>query len=106
MTTTNPAGSMRFSKGELMAGMLATLTGDAFTSDHASLDATFQKIGTEFPLMAPFAVGDAAVTEAIGALESAGAIELRDGKYHLTEKGRAHCVSSKRTLFNKGDIAQ
>ncbi len=98
MTTTN---SMRFSPDELLSGMLATMEATDFTADDARLRASFGKIAAEFPLMAPFAQSDDAIQKAITALEGRGALVLDGDHYKLTDEGRAHCVSSKRTLFNK-----
>jgi len=98
MTTTN---SMRFSPDELLSGMLATMEATDFTADDARLRASFAKIAAEFPLMAPFAQTDDAIQKAITALEGRGALVLDGDHYKLTDEGRAHCVSSKRTLFNK-----
>ena len=98
MTTTN---SMRFSPDELLSGMLATVEGTDFTADNARLRASFAKIAADFPLMAPFDQTDDAIQRAITVLEGRKAIELDGDHYTLTDAGRTHCVSSKRTLFNK-----
>lgn len=103
MTTTN---SMRFSPAELLSGMLATIDGSDFPADETALRAVFAKIGAEFPLLAPFNTNDGAVQKAISALEERKALVLADGRYVLTAEGRAACVSSKRTLFNRDDREQ
>ena len=97
---------MRFSHQELLAGMLATLQGDSFTDNADTLQTTFTKVGTEFPLLAMFAVNDSAASDALGALETSGVLLRADGRYSLSPQGRAHCVSSKRTLFSKRDTEQ
>ena len=102
----NASNSMRFSFQELLAGMLATLGTDEFPDDAARLQTVFNKIAGEFPLFAPFAATDDAVAQALSALEAKQALTRGEGRYALTLTGRAHCVSSKRTLFNKGDRDQ
>jgi hypothetical protein len=97
---------MRFAPQELLAGMLATLQGDGFPDDTDTLHATFVRVGTDFPLLARFAADDNAASEALGALEKSGVLTRAEGRYSLTADGRAHCVSSKRTLFSKADTAQ
>ena len=98
---------MRFSHQELLAGILATLDGDSFPGDATALQTSFTRMGTEFPLLAALATSDgAASVAALGALEQSGVLTQSDGRYMLSDEGRAHCVSSKRTLFNKGDMEQ
>ena len=94
---------MRFSFQELLAGLLATLGTDEFPDDTAALQATFNEIAGQYPLFSPFAATTDAVAQAISALEGQHALTHEGGRYVLTPRGRAHCVSSKRTLFNKGD---
>ena len=97
---------MRFSFHELLAGLLATLGTDEFPDDAAALQSTFNEIAARYPLFAPFAATTDAVSQAIIALEGQHALTRTPGRYVLTPEGRAHCVSSKRTLFNKGDREQ
>ena len=98
---------MRFSHQELLSGLLATLAGNDFTDDPAALKAVFARIGTEFPLLAPFAAGEgSAAVDALAGLESAGTLTRGAGRYALSTAGRARCVSSKRTLFNRADVEQ
>ena len=106
MTTASSGASMRFAPQELLSGMLATLQGEGFTDDADTLHATFVRIGNDFPLMARFSAEDDATSVALGALESSGVLTRTGGRYALSAHGRAHCVSSKRTLFSKGDTAQ
>ena len=101
--TTN---SMRFSPDELLQGMLATMEASDFPADDAALRAVFAKIAVEFPLLAPFATTDDAIQKAITVLEGRKALVEEGGRYTLTPEGRAACVSSKRTLFNRDDREQ
>lgn len=103
MTTPN---SMRFSPDELLSGMLATLEAGDFPADNARLREVFTKIATEFPLLAPFATADDAIQKAITVLEGRKALVQDGDRYTLTTEGRASCVSSKRTLFNRDDREQ
>jgi hypothetical protein len=88
--------------------MLASTHQDAFNDDAAGLAAMFEDLATRFALFAPLAAAvDAdAVAEALSDLERGALLEHRDGRYVLTDAGRAHCIRSKRTLFNKSDIDQ
>lgn len=105
-TATSTNHSMRFSPDELLAGMLATVEGSGFPADQATLQTVFAKIAAEFPLLAPFNLSDDAVARAIAVLEGRKSL-VRDGeRYTLTTDGRAACVSSKRTLFNRDDREQ
>ena len=103
MTTSN---SMRFSPDELLAGMLATVGGEDFPADDTALRAVFAKIAAEFPLLAPFNLSDDAMTRAITVLEGRKALVREGDRYQITIEGRASCVSSKRTLFNRDDREQ
>jgi len=103
MTTTN---SMRFSPDELLSGMLATLEAGDFPADNATLRTVFAKIAAEFPLLAPFSTTDDAIQKAITVLEGRKALVQAGDRYTLTPEGRAACVSSKRTLFNRDDREQ
>lgn len=100
--------SMRHELSEVLSGMLASLAGDGFTDDTQRLAAMFEQLGTRFPMFAPLAGGvdPAAVGEALRILEGKNYIEHGEGRYNLTVKGRAHCVSSKQTLFNRRDAEQ
>lgn len=99
---------MRFEINEVLSGMLATIDKESFTDDAARLAAMFEGLSGRFTLFAPFQTGvDAkAVGDALAKLEQKHYIEHGTGEYTLTEEGRAHCVSSKRTLFNQGDREQ
>lgn len=68
----------------------------------------FEGLATTMPLFAPMAAGGdpQAVAGALQSLEDKATITHADGKYTLTESGRAHCVSGKRTLFNRCDQEQ
>ena len=103
MTATN---SMRFSPDELLSGLLATLDSGDFPADNATLRATFAKIAAEFPLLAPFSTSDDAIQKAITVLEGRKALVQEGDRYTLTTEGRAACVSSKRTLFNRDNREQ
>lgn len=98
--------SMRFSPDELLAGMLATLEGGDFPADGKVLRTVFTKIAAAFPLLAPFTAGDDMVQRAISALEHRKSLVQDGDRYTLTAEGRAACVSSKRTLFNRDDREQ
>ena len=97
---------MRFSPDELLSGMLATLQGGDFPADGGALRTVFAKIAAAFPLLAPFNGSDDAVERAIGTLERRKSLVQEGDRYTLTIEGRAACVSSKRTLFNRDDREQ
>ena len=107
MTTITPK-SLRFSLEEVLAGMLATLEGDHFSDDTAALAASFETLASQFTLFAPFAgaVAPDAVGKAFGSLEAKSHLGREPGKYVLTAEGRVHCISTKRTLFNRADCEQ
>jgi hypothetical protein len=88
--------------------MLASMQEDGFTDDPARLAAVFEDLATRFSLFGPLAAAvDAdAVAGALRDLEARSLLEHGNGRYLLTDTGRAHCVRSKRTLFNKSDIDQ
>ncbi|MEK7216624.1 MAG: hypothetical protein AAB289_13620 [Chloroflexota bacterium] len=100
--------SMRFQLHEVLSGMLATMQADSFTDDAARLAAMFEDLAGRFPLFAPMAAGvdQGAVTKALETLEQAKVIYHGEGRYAFTAQGRAHCVSSRRTLFNQRDLLQ
>lgn len=109
MTTANSGSpSMKFALSEVLSGMLASVEEDSFTDDAARLAAMFEGLATTVPLFAPMAAGvdPQAVAQALTSLEEKGILKHADGKYTLTESGRAHCVSGKRTLFSRGDQEQ
>lgn len=110
MTSLGAAGqpSMRHELSEVLSGMLASIESDSFTDDTQRLAAMFEQLAARFPMFAPLAAGvdPAAVGEALRTLEEKSFIEHDDGRYLLTAKGRAYCVSSKKTLFNRADSAQ
>lgn len=105
---TNANSSMKFSIDEVLQGMLASIEQDSFTDDAARLAAMFEGLAGSVALFAPMANGvdPQAVAAALKKLEDKAILKHTDGTYTLTETGRAHCVSSKRTLFNKGDQEQ
>jgi hypothetical protein len=102
--------SMRYTVDEVLAGMLASIELDMFTDDPQRLGEAFKGLSEQAPIFAPFAalVGEAdfsAVLEGtLQTLVSDGHLEREPGFYHLPEAGRARCITSKRTLFNAGDI--
>ena len=100
--------SMRFALHEVLAGMLASAEATSFADDADRLASMFESLAVQFPLFAPLAAGvdAAAVTHALQTLEQKGFVSHPAGQYLLTAAGRAHCVSSKRTLFNQGDRTQ
>ncbi len=100
--------SMRYELSEVLSGMLASLEGGGFTDDTQRLAAMFEQLAAQYPMFAPLAAGvdPAAVGEALRTLEGKNYIEHAEGRYNLTAKGRAHCVSSKQTLFNRKDAVQ
>lgn len=110
MTSLGASGqpSMRHELSEVLSGMLASIESDSFTDDTQRLAAMFEQLAARFAMFAPLAVGvdPAAVGEALRTLEGKNYIEHGEGRYTLTAKGRAHCVSSKQTLFSRKDIAQ
>ncbi len=105
---THASGSMRFQLHEVLSGMLASISANSFTDDPARLAAMFESLSGQFALFAPFQSGvDAdAVDAALQKLAQQHVIEHGDGGYTVTAEGLAHCVSSKRTLFNQGDREQ
>jgi hypothetical protein len=109
MTSANSgSASMKFTLDEVLQGMLASVEQDSFTDDAARLAAMFEGLATTVPLFAPMANGvdPQAVAQALSSMEQKGILKHEDGKYTLTETGRATCVSGKRTLFNRGDQEQ
>lgn len=109
MTTANSGtNSMKFSLDEVLQGMLASVEQDSFTDDITRLAAMFEGLASTVALFAPMAAGvdPQAVAGALKKLEDKAILTHADGKYTLTESGRAHCVSGKRTLFNRGDQEQ
>jgi hypothetical protein len=102
--------SMRYTIDEILAGMLASIERDMFTDDPRRLGEAFKGLSQQAPIFAPFAAlgGEAdysAVLEGtLQALVSDGHLEHQPGRYYLPEPGRARCITSKRTLFNAGDI--
>lgn len=107
-TASSGSQSMKFALHEVLQGMLASVEQDTFTDDVTRLAAMFEGLATTVPLFAPLAAGvdPQAVAHALKALEDKAILAHADGKYTLTEAGRAHCVSGKRTLFNRGDQEQ
>ena len=102
--------SMKYAIDEVLSGMLASIEVDMFTDDPQRLGEAFKGLSQQAPIFAPFAalVGEAdfsAVLEGtLQKLVTDGHLEHQPGGYHLPEPGRARCITSKRTLFNAGDI--
>jgi hypothetical protein len=105
--TANPR-SMRFAPDEILSGMLATLEGDRFSDDAAALSTTFDGLASRLSLFSGFAADadSSALTKALDKLEAKTYLTHGAGEYVLTTDGRAACVSSKRTLFNRADCEQ
>lgn len=99
---------MKFTLNEVLSGMLASVEQDTFTDDVKRLAAMFEGLASTVPLFAPMAAGvdPEAVASALKTLEDKAILTHAGGAYTLTEAGRAHCVSGKRTLFNRGDQEQ
>jgi hypothetical protein len=97
--------SMRFALHEVLAGMLATIEADGFTDDVTRLAVMFESLAASSPLFAPMAAGvdPAAVGQALMTLDEKGFLQHSAGQYTLTAAGRAHCLNTKRTLFNQKD---
>lgn len=109
MTTTNPGNaSMRFSLDEVLAGILASITTESFSDDHARLAVMFESLAKTYPLCAPLAaaVDPEAVQKAFDKLVSKKTLEHVDGAYKMTTAGRIQFVGSKKMLFNQGDGEQ
>lgn len=111
---TQPSGTsrqtMRYSLDEVLSGMLASTTRGDFTDDTQRLGSIFKALSGKHALLAPFAaVGGEADFSALlqGALQKMvdrNLLSREAGRYVLTEKGRASCVSSKQVLFNRSDV--
>ena len=110
MTTPSGSGpsSMRFQLQEVLSGMLANMQAESFTDDARRLAAMFESLAGRFTLFAPMAAGvdPGAVARALETLEQGKIIERGEGRYSLTAEGRAHCVSSRKTLFNQRDLRE
>ncbi|RJQ09613.1 MAG: hypothetical protein C4558_06095 [Dehalococcoidia bacterium] len=107
-TASSNSQSMKFALHEVLSGMLASVEQDRFTDDVRRLAVMFEGLATTVPLFAPMAAGvdPEAVAHALKTLEDKAVLEHANGEYVLTEAGRAHCVSAKRTLFNRSDQEQ
>jgi hypothetical protein len=99
---------MRYSLDEVLSGMLATIESNDFSDDAPAIAAAFEGLAGKFEIFAPMAAGvdPGAVTAALQAMEAKAILKRADGRYVLSAEGRAQCVSSKRTLFNKKDLDQ
>ena len=110
MTTPSGPGpaSMRFQLHEVLSGMLASMQAEGFTDNAQRLAAVFENLSGRFVLFAPMAAGvdPGAVAQALEILEGRKIIEHGEGRYMLTAEGRAHCVSSRKTLFNQRDLRE
>ncbi|MDO8751209.1 MAG: hypothetical protein Q7K03_08715 [Dehalococcoidia bacterium] len=112
MTQGSGPRSMRYSIDEVLSGMLASITRNEFTDDVARLGAVFKTLSAKHSLLAPFAaVGGEAdfsvvLKDALQKLVNKEFIHHEPGRYALTPKGRASCVSSKRMLFKATDVGQ
>ena len=104
--------SMRYSPDEVLSGMLATLKQESFTDDTNRLGAIFKELGQTYSLMSPFAAAQgepdfsAALGKGLEKLVGKKWLHHEAGTYSFTLEGRASCVGSKKTLFNKGDLEQ
>ncbi len=104
--------SMRYSPDEVLSGMFATLKQESFTDDADSLGAIFKGLGQTYPLMSSFVPAEgepdfsAALGKGLEKLVSKKWLNHELGTYTFTKEGRASCVGSKKTLFNKGDLEQ
>ncbi len=105
--------SMRYALEELLRGLLASVSSDKFTGDPVVLGETLKQLGQKLPIFQQLTIAgsDRALSDtalaALGTLEKQGVLTREaSGAYLLSPQGRAHCSTSKRTLFNKGDIAQ
>lgn len=102
--------TMRYSLDEVLSGMLASMTHDQFTDDTQRLGAIFKALSAKHALLAPFAaVGgesdfSALLEGALQKLVDRKLLSREAGRYVLTAKGRAACVSSKQVLFNRSDV--
>ena len=102
--------SMRYTLDEVLSGMLASIETDMFTDDSQRLGEVFKGLSEQAPIFAPFAAlaGEADFSEVLeGTLQTLvgdGHLEHQPGRYYLPASGRARCITSKRTLFNAGDI--
>jgi hypothetical protein len=103
-----PVNSMRFEISEVLSGMLASVEQHTFTDDPSRLATMFADLSGRFSLFKPFESGvdPKAVADALVKLEQKHYLTHGDQHYTLTDDGKAHCVSSKRTLFNQGDREQ
>jgi len=101
---------MRYTIDEVLSGMFASIERDMFTDDPERLGEAFKELSEQASIFAPFGalVGEAdfsAVLEGtLQTLVNSGHLERQPGRYHLSEPGRARCITSKRTLFNASDI--
>ena len=105
--------SMRYRPDEVVSGMLASVELDSFTSDLNTLGEVFKELGERFLMFRAFASADPRVSlapaaqDALKALVGGGFVQHEAGqRYVLTPQGRAHCITSKQTLFNRADVAQ
>lgn len=106
--------SMRYRPEELLRGLLASVSCERFTGASDVLGGTLDQLAEKLSIFQQFAsngngkpLSDTA-SAALKALEGQGVLthEASSGAYHLNHEGRAHCKSSKQTLFSKADIAQ
>jgi hypothetical protein len=102
---------MRYTIDEVLSGVLASIELDSFTDNSQRLGEVFKGLSQESTLFAPFAaVGgetdfSAVLEGALKTLVSNGHLEHGTDRYLLTPAARARCITSKRTLFNAGDMA-
>jgi len=112
MTQTTDSGprSMKYTIDEVLSGMLASIELDMFTDDPQRLGEAFKGLSQQAPIFAPFAalVGEndfsGVLEDTLQTLVSDGHLEHQPGRYYLPASCRARCITSKRTLFNAGDI--
>ena len=102
--------SMRYNRDEVLSGMLASISRTEFTDDAQRLTTAFKTLSQAHPLLAGFAPAsngaDSALTDALQKLVDKSMLQHEPGRYALTERGRAACISSKKILFKTSDIAQ
>lgn len=105
MPDPSDAKSMRFSLAEVLSGMFATVSTDRFTNDPQRLARSMEDLAERYTLFAPLAQGvdPTALSAALETLADRKFIQRDGTDYLLTAEGRAQCVGSKRTLFNRDD---
>ena len=105
--------SMQYGLEELLRGLLASVPSDKFTGAPDILGETFKQLGEKLTIFQQVTIAgsDRSLSEgaltALQTLTKQGVLTRDEsGAYILSPQGRAHCKTSKQTLFNKGDIVQ